>query len=72
MDKKADLTLGANNPFARGMRQKGEEFGPSFTATSENFFVSRSFSLTFQWRFGQLNADGGKKDRKITNDDAGR
>jgi outer membrane receptor protein involved in Fe transport len=72
LEKKADLTLGANNPFARGVQQKSEEFGPTFLATFDNMFVSRSFSLTFQWRFGQLNADGGKKGRKISNDDAGR
>lgn len=72
MKKKADLTLGANNPFARGVRQKSEEFGANFNASSDYLYVSRSFSLTFQWRFGQLNADGGKKGRKINNDDAGR
>ena len=45
---------------------------PTFTAYSESLYVNRSFRLTFEWRFGQMSADGGKQAKKITNDDSGR
>lgn len=71
-DKKASFTLNLNNPFNRGVRQKAMQQGPTFISENEYFWVSRSFRLTFEWRFGQMNADGGKKGKKITNDDSGR
>jgi outer membrane receptor protein involved in Fe transport len=69
---KASLTLGTNNPFTRGIRQVGIEEGSTFTSRSESLFVNRSFRLTFEWRFGQMSADGGKRGKKIANDDSGR
>jgi hypothetical protein len=35
-------------------------------------YVTRSARITFEWRFGQMNGDGGKKGKKIKNDDSGR
>ncbi|HEX9958321.1 MAG TPA: TonB-dependent receptor, partial [Fibrella sp.] len=71
-DQKASLTFGANNPFTERMRQENSEQAPTFTSRSESFFVNRSFRLTFEWRFGQMSADGGKQGKKIANDDSGR
>lgn len=45
---------------------------PSFFSESHSLFVMRSVRLTFEWRFGQLNAQGGKQGKKIRNDDSGR
>jgi outer membrane receptor protein involved in Fe transport len=71
-EQKGSLTFSTNNPFTRGIKMIGSEMGPTFFATSESLFVNRSFRLSFEWRFGQMNADGGKKGKKITNDDSGR
>ena len=71
-DKKASLTLGVNNPLTRGVKQESTATAPSFIAESHNLYVTRSARLTFEWRFGQLNASGGKTGKKIRNDDSGR
>jgi outer membrane receptor protein involved in Fe transport len=71
-DKKASLTLSLNNPFQRGIVQKSEESAPTFYSESSFLWVSRSVRLTFEWRFGQMNAEGGKQGKKIKNDDSGR
>ncbi|MDQ3279099.1 MAG: outer membrane beta-barrel family protein, partial [Bacteroidota bacterium] len=71
-DQKGSLTFATNNPFTRGVKMIGSEVGPRFIANSETLFVNRSFRLSFEWRFGQLSADGGKKGKKIANDDSGR
>ncbi len=70
-DKKASLTLGVNNPFSRGIRQTATESAPSFRSEGRYFFVNRSARLTFEWRFGQMNAGGSKQSKKISNDDRG-
>jgi outer membrane receptor protein involved in Fe transport len=70
-DKKASLNLGLNNPFKRGLRQTGKQETNTFQAENRHFFVNRSARLTFEWRFGQMNAGGDKKTKKITNDDKG-
>lgn len=70
-DKKASLTLGVNNPFTRGIRQTGERSAPTFTSESNSLYVNRSARITFEWRFGQMSADGGKQSKKISNDDKG-
>jgi outer membrane receptor protein involved in Fe transport len=69
-DKKASLNLGVNNPFNRSVHQKGDRSAPTFTSETRSFFVNRSVRLTFEWRFGQMNMDGGKQSKKIRNDDA--
>jgi outer membrane receptor protein involved in Fe transport len=71
LKKKATLTLGVNNPFNRGVNQTRNQSAPSFESVSKNLFVNRSVRLSFEWRFGQMNAGGGKQSKKITNDDAG-
>jgi outer membrane receptor protein involved in Fe transport len=71
LKKKATLTLSIFNPFNRGVTQTRNQSAPTFDAVSKNFFVTRQFRLSFEWRFGQMNAGGGKQTKKITNDDAG-
>ena len=71
-DKKANLTLGVNNPFSRGVKQHSIASAPSFHSESHSLYVTRSVRLTFEWRFGQLNTPGGKQGKKIRNDDSSR
>jgi outer membrane receptor for ferrienterochelin and colicin len=67
--KKADLTLALNNPFDEGVHQRSELFANTFVADTRSFWVSRSYRLTFSYRFGQMSS-GGKESRKIRNDDS--
>ncbi|MDO1445779.1 TonB-dependent receptor [Rhodocytophaga aerolata] len=70
--KKASLTLGINNPFNRGVWQEGRQAMPTFQSTFTSLYVTRSIRLTFEWRFGQMEANGGgKRSKKISNDDKG-
>ncbi|QDK79566.1 TonB-dependent receptor [Spirosoma sp. KCTC 42546] len=69
MDKKASLTLGLNNPFNRGVSQTNRQSAPTFESEAHSYFIRRSVRLTFEWRFGQMNTGGGKKGKKISNDD---
>ncbi|RIV27745.1 TonB-dependent receptor [Fibrisoma montanum] len=71
-DKKASLTLGVNNPFARGFTQINRQEAPTFVAENRWSIINRSARLTFEWRFGQMTAGGGKQSKKISNDDRGR
>jgi outer membrane receptor for ferric coprogen and ferric-rhodotorulic acid len=71
-DKKASLTLGIFNPFNKGVRQEGRQLTPTFQADFNSLYVTRSARLTFEWRFGQMDAGGGgKRSKKISNDDKG-
>ncbi|MCW3110515.1 MAG: TonB-dependent receptor, partial [Segetibacter sp.] len=71
LKKKATLTLGINNPFNQGVKQTRNQSAPTFESVSKYLFVNRSVRLSFEWRFGQMNAGGGKQSKKIANDDAG-
>lgn len=71
LDKKASLTLGLNNPFYRGIEQISRQSAPTFEAESRFYMIRRSVRLTFEWRFGQMST-GGKKGKKISNDDKDR
>jgi outer membrane receptor protein involved in Fe transport len=70
-NKKANLTLGLNNPFNRGVRQTGKQTAATFTSESRAFYVNRSLRLSFEWRFGQMTTGGGRQSKKIRNDDKG-
>ncbi|RYD99436.1 MAG: TonB-dependent receptor, partial [Sphingobacteriales bacterium] len=70
--EKGSVTLSANTPFNSGNRQRNMGNGPGYTSEMGNYWVSRSFRVTFEWRFGQMSADGGKQGKKIANDDSGR
>ena len=69
MNKQASLTLGLNNPFNRGVVQTSQQAAPTFESESRNYYIRRSVRLSFEWRFGQMSAGGGKKGKKISNDD---
>ncbi|GAB4044004.1 TonB-dependent receptor [Spirosoma litoris] len=69
MNKQASLTLGLNNPFIRGISQTSRQSAPTFESESNFYMIRRSVRLTFEWRFGQMSANGGKKGKKISNDD---
>ena len=69
-DKKASLSLRVTNPLARDVRQTQTQAAPTFTSQSAFYYVQRQIQLAFEWRFGQMS-NGGKQNRKITNDDRG-
>ncbi|WP_299990771.1 outer membrane beta-barrel family protein [uncultured Pontibacter sp.] len=71
LDKKASVTLGVNNPFNRSIKQIGQRNDPTFAYESRSFNFNRSVRLSFEWRFGQMNTNGGKRSKKINNDDKG-
>ena len=62
---KGSLGLLANNPFAEFIEQQTFITGPNFNSNSIRYVPSRSFGISFNWRFGKLEF---KKDRK---DDSG-
>ncbi|AKD57657.1 TonB-dependent receptor domain-containing protein [Spirosoma radiotolerans] len=72
LNKQASLTLGLNNPFYRGIAQTSRQSAPTFESESRFYMIRRSVRLTFEWRFGQMSAGGGKKGKKISNDDKDR
>ncbi|GAB3798766.1 outer membrane beta-barrel family protein [Spirosoma humi] len=72
LNKQASLTLGLNNPFYRGIAQTSRQSAPTFESESRFYLIRRSVRLTFEWRFGQMSAGGGKKGKKISNDDKDR
>ncbi len=58
---KGSLGLVANNPFAEFVKQQTLISGPNFTSNNIRYVPSRSFGISFNWRFGKLEF---KKDRK--------
>lgn len=70
--QKGSLTFGANNPFTKRIHQDFTEKSPTFISNNDSYFINRSFRISFEWRFGHMNAQGGKQGKKIVNDDAGR
>jgi outer membrane receptor protein involved in Fe transport len=58
---KGSLGLVANNPFAEFVKQQTLISGPNFTSDNIRYVPSRSFGISFNWRFGKLEF---KKDRK--------
>lgn len=62
---KGSLGLVANNPFAEFVKQQTLISGPNFTSNNIRYVPSRSFGISFNWRFGKLEF---KKERK---EDAG-
>jgi outer membrane receptor protein involved in Fe transport len=60
-NSKGSLGLVANNPFAEYIKQQTEISGPNFISNSIRYVPSRSFGISFNWRFGKLEF---KKERK--------
>lgn len=60
-NSKGSLGLVANNPFAEFVPQQTIISGPNFNSNSIRYVPSRSFGISFNWRFGKLEF---KKERK--------
>ena len=58
---KGSLGLVANNPFAEFVKQQTLICGPNFYSNNIRYVPSRSFGISFNWRFGKLEF---KKERK--------
>jgi outer membrane receptor protein involved in Fe transport len=58
---KGSLGLLANNPFAEFIEQQTFITGPNFNSNNIRYVPSRSFGISFNWRFGKLEF---KKERK--------
>lgn len=57
-NKKASLTLVANNFFNSNFKQSSWIYDPSFHTSSVRRMYNRSFAISFNWHFGNLkNAD---------------
>jgi len=53
-NNKGSLGLVANNPFAEYIKQQTQISGPNFYSNSIRYVPSRSFGISFNWRFGKL------------------
>ena len=53
-NNKGSLGLVANNPFAEYVKQETLISGLNFTSNSIRYEPTRSFGLSFNWRFGKL------------------
>jgi outer membrane receptor protein involved in Fe transport len=60
-NNKASLGFIANNPFAEFVKQQTLINGPNFNSNNIRYVPSRSFGISFNWRFGKLEF---KKERK--------
>ena len=61
-NNKGSLGLVANNPFAEYVKQETIISGPNFHSNSIRYEPSRSFGLSFNWRFGKLEFMKEKKE----------
>lgn len=68
---KGSLGLVANNPFANFIKQQTLISGPNFYSDFIRYVPSRSFGISFNWRFGKLefkkekNSAGGLEDTPV-------
>ncbi len=60
-NKKGSIGLVANNPFGLYIKQGTIISGPNFNSSIIRYIPSRSFGISFSWRFGKLEF---KKDKK--------
>jgi len=70
-NKKATLGLVIDQPFRKNQRFPNRLEGPSFFQESINTVAQRSFGLSFNYRFGQLDFKDSRRERrsKINNSD---
>jgi len=59
---KGSLGVVANNPFAEYVKQQTLISGPNFNSNTIRYVPSRSFGISFNWRFGKLAF---KKENKV-------
>ena len=68
-DKRADITLNVTNPFNRYWPYRNTLSTPFFQEVSEYRNYSRSFRLSFGYRFGDTKGGGPRRRKTISNDD---
>ena len=65
LNKKAGITLGINNPFRKTLLQRSYLHAPSFQSNTTSRYYNRSFTISFDWRFGTMRA-GEKPEKEFT------
>ncbi len=65
LNKKAGITLGINNPFRTTLLQRSHLHAPSFQSNTASRYYNRSFTISFDWRFGTMRA-GEKPEKEFT------
>lgn len=68
-DRKATISLVANNPYSRYHTQDSYTSTSTFYQSQYNQNPYASFAVRFNYRFGKLNSDIKKNQRGINNDD---
>jgi len=66
---KMTISLSARNPFTKNMKYVNETRDTNFYIRNENFYIGRSFSINFSFRFGEMKGEVKKSRRSINNDD---
>ncbi|QQL48625.1 outer membrane beta-barrel family protein [Mucilaginibacter ginkgonis] len=69
MDKKASISLVANNPYSKYFTFKNYTNTVDYTQYSFNENPYRTFALRFSYKFGKLNGDIKRNQHGINNDD---
>ncbi len=69
LDKKATISLVANNPYSKYKTFRSTTNSDDFYQTSFNENYYRTFAVRFNFRFGKLNSDIKKNEHGINNDD---
>ena len=69
-DGKGSLGLVANNPFEEFVKQQTLISGPNFNSNNIRYVPSRSFGITFNWRFGKLEFKKEKREDGNMEDNA--
>jgi outer membrane receptor protein involved in Fe transport len=67
---KGSLGLVANNPFEEFVKQQTLISGPNFNSNNIRYVPSRSFGITFNWRFGKLEFKKEKREDGNMEDNA--
>ncbi|GAB3175428.1 outer membrane beta-barrel family protein [Telluribacter humicola] len=66
---KLSFSASVNNPFTKFRRDYRESFGPDFVQSNERWDYFRTFSGSFNYKFGKLKEGIKKNKRGIRNDD---
>jgi ferric enterobactin receptor len=70
LQDKADLTLNASDFLQPGREFRSVTTTDQFTSTSISYQYQLAVRLSFNYRFGKLNSNGGRQRRAICNDDS--
>lgn len=69
LDKKATISLVANNPWSKYWEGSSYTRTPDFYQESNNYNTYRTFAIRLSYKFGKLNSDIKKSEHGIQNDD---